>query len=128
MQPLLSCGWAYAEKERDSLACLLPRLLMGFLDMKGLLGAATVIGTLMYGAGHVWAGRANFYLHESELCRSPPDASFIDMLKQNCCLAGLHFPPLLLLKSFRTMLPTFIKYGGYILSWWTCGPGVAPKR
>ena len=27
---------------------------MGPLDMKGLLGAATVMGTLMYGAGHVW--------------------------------------------------------------------------
>ena len=31
-------------------------LIMGPLDMKGLLGAATVMGTLMYGAGHV--GRA----------------------------------------------------------------------
>ena len=29
-------------------------LIMGPLDMKGLLGAATVMGTLMYGAGHVW--------------------------------------------------------------------------
>ena len=29
---------------------------MGPLDLKGLLGAATVMGTLMYGAGHVWAG------------------------------------------------------------------------
>ena len=38
-------------------------LIMGPLDKKGLLGAATVMGTLMYGAGHVWAGRANFYLH-----------------------------------------------------------------
>ena len=38
-------------------------LIMGPLDMKGLLGAATVMGTLMYGAGHVWAGRAHFYLH-----------------------------------------------------------------
>ena len=28
---------------------------------------------------------------------------------------------LLLLKSFRTMLPTFTKYDGYILLWWTCG-------
>ena len=43
-------------------------LIMGLsLDMEGLLGAATVMGTLMYGAGHVWAGRAHFYLHEHEL-------------------------------------------------------------
>ena len=60
-------------------------LIMGPLDMKGLLGAATVMGTLMYGAGHVWAGHAHFYLHDHELSRSPPDESFIDMLQQNCC-------------------------------------------
>ena len=42
-------------------------LIMGPLDMKGLLGAATVMGTLMYGAGHVWEGQAHFYLHDGEL-------------------------------------------------------------
>ena len=42
-------------------------LIMGPLDMKGLLRAATVMGTLMY--GHVWAGRAHFYLHDHELSR-----------------------------------------------------------
>ena len=61
--------------------------------MKGLLGAATVMGTLMYGAGHVWAGRANFYLHDHELSRSPPDESFICVLKQNSCVSGPYFPP-----------------------------------
>ena len=45
-------------------------LIMGPLDMKGLLGAATVMGTLMYGVGHMWTGRSNFYLHDHELCRS----------------------------------------------------------
>ena len=40
-------------------------LIMGPLDMKGLLGAATVMGTLMYGAGHVWEGQAHFYLHDA---------------------------------------------------------------
>lgn len=53
-----------------------------------LIGPATVMGTLMYGAGHVRAGRANFYLHDYELGQSPSDGAFIDMLKQNCCLAG----------------------------------------
>ena len=52
-----------------------------------------VMGTLMCGAGHVWAGHAHFYLHDHELARSPPDDSFIDMLKQNCCLSGPHFLP-----------------------------------
>ena len=41
----------------------------------------------------MWAGRANFYLNDHELSRSPPDESFINMLKQNCCLSGPHFPP-----------------------------------
>ena len=68
-------------------------LIMGPLDMKGLLGAATVMGTLMYGAGHVWAGHAHFYLHDGELSRSPPDETFVCMLQQNCCLSGPHFPP-----------------------------------
>ena len=68
-------------------------LIMGPLDTKGLLGAATVMGTLMYGAGHVWAGQAHFYLHDGELSRSPSDETFIHMLQQNCCLSGPHFPP-----------------------------------
>lgn len=51
------------------------------------------MGALMYGAGYVWAGRASFYLHDHELSDSPPDASFVDMLRQNCCLSGPHFPP-----------------------------------
>ena len=61
--------------------------------MKGLIGAATVMGSLMYGAGHVWAGRANFYLHDQDLCHSLPDAAFLDMLTQNCRLSGPHFRP-----------------------------------
>ena len=39
---------------------------MGPLDMKGLLGAATVYAHVCMGAGHVWAGRANFYLHDHD--------------------------------------------------------------
>ena len=46
---------------------------MGPLDMKGLLGAATVVDTLMYGAGHVWKDQAHFYLHDGELSSAPPD-------------------------------------------------------
>ena len=69
--------------------------------MKGLLGAATMMGTLMYGAGHVWAGRANFYLHDHDLCHFPPNEAFTKLLPA--------LPAACLLKSFRTMLPTFKK-------------------
>ena len=68
-------------------------LIMGPLDMKELLGAATVMGALMYGAGHVWEGHANFYLHDHDLARAPTDENFTQMLATNCCLAGPNFPP-----------------------------------
>ena len=84
-------------------------LIMGPLDMKGLLGAATVMGTLMYGAGHVWAGHAHFYLHDYELSRSPPDESFIDMLKQNCCLSGPHFPPPAIVEALQDYVTHYHK-------------------
>ena len=80
--------------------------------------AAHSRGPLMYGAGHVWAGRAHFYLHDQELSRSPPDES-IDML--NCCLSGPHFPPPAIVEVLQTMSPTITRYGGCISLWWTCG-------
>ena len=66
-------------------------LVMGPLDMKGLLGAATVMGTHVW-SGHVWAGRAHFYLHDHEL--SLPSWWVLHrMLEQNFCLSGPHFSP-----------------------------------
>ena len=37
------------------------------LDMKGLIGAATVMGSLMYGAGHCRNGMVNMHLRNSSL-------------------------------------------------------------
>ena len=37
------------------------------LDMKGLIGAATVMGSLMYGAGHCWNGMVNMHLRQPSL-------------------------------------------------------------
>ena len=96
-------------------------LIMGPLDMKGLVGAATVMGTLMYGAGHVWAGQAHFYLHDGELSRSPSDETFIQMLQQNCCLSGPHFPPRPLWRRCKIMSRTTTRYVAYTSLWLTCG-------
>ena len=82
---------------------------MGPLDMKGLLGAATVMGTLMYGAGHVWEGQAHFYLHDGELSRSPPDGTFIHMLQQNCILTGPHFPPPAIVEALQDYVTHYYK-------------------
>ena len=68
-------------------------LIMEPLDMKGVLGAATVVGSLMYGAGQVWAGLAHFHLHDRSVQGPPTDAQFIQMLSANCCLNGPDFPP-----------------------------------
>ena len=84
-------------------------LIMGPLDMKGLLGAATVMGTLMYGAGHVWEGQAHFYLHDGELSCSPPDGTFIHMLQQNCILAGPHFPPPAIVEALQDYVTHYYK-------------------
>ena len=84
-------------------------LIMGPLDMKGLLGAATVMGTLIYGAGHVWEGQAHFYLHDGELSRSPPDETFIHMLQQNCSLTGPHFPPPAIVEALQDYVTHYYK-------------------
>ena len=84
-------------------------LIMGPLDMKGLLGAATVMGTLMYGAGHVWEGQAHFYLHDGELSCSPPDGTFIHMLQQNCILTGPHFPPPAIVEALQDYVTHYYK-------------------
>ena len=82
-------------------------LIMGPLDMKGLL--ATVMGTLMYGAGHVWEGQAHFYLHDGELSSAPSDETFIHMLRQNCSLTGPHFPPPAIVEALQDYVTHYYK-------------------
>ena len=41
--------------------------------MKGLIGAAAVMGSLMYGAGHCWNGPVNMHLRDSSLAECPND-------------------------------------------------------
>ena len=50
------------------------------LDMKGLIGAATVLGSLMYGAGLCWHGTINMHLRGSSLEDCPGDNQFISSL------------------------------------------------
>ena len=62
--------------------------------MKGLVGAATVVGSLMYGAG-------------------PFDTEFARMLTHNCVLNAPDFPHRLLRKLWKTMLTIGSRFGGY---------------
>ena len=44
-----------------------------------------------------------------ELSRSPPDATFIDMLRQNCCLSGPHFPPPAIVEVLQDFVTNYHK-------------------
>ena len=50
------------------------------LDMKGLIGAATVMGSLIYGAGHCWNGMVNMHLRNSSLEECLSDNQFLSFL------------------------------------------------
>ena len=53
------------------------------LDIKGLIGAATVMGSLMYGAGHCWHGTISMHLRGSSLEDCPGDDQFLSSLDHN---------------------------------------------
>ena len=59
-----------------------------------------------HAAHHVWAGRANFYLHDHEICQSPPNEVFIDILDKIVAWQDRTSCLQLLLRPSRTMLPT----------------------
>ena len=69
------------------------------LDMKGLIGAATVMGSLMYGAGHCWQGRVNVHLRHPDLTDCPTDESFVENLTRNSEVASKPYPPVALAES-----------------------------
>ena len=52
------------------------------LDMKGIIGAATVMGSLMYGAGHCWNGNVNMHLRSPTLGDCPEDEQFLHCFDQ----------------------------------------------
>ena len=76
-------------------------VIMGILDMKGLLGAATVIGTLMYGAGH-----------ESSFRTSPSDADFGRLLARSNSLTTPYLPPLVIAAPLQDNLSHWYKIRG----------------
>ena len=62
-------------------------IIMGPLDMRGLLGAATVIGCLKYGAGvcgvHVSNQAAEVFLKDGSLNDGPDDEAFLQSLRRS---------------------------------------------
>ena len=96
------------------------------LDMKGLIGAATVI--LMYGAGHCWNGTVNMHLRGSSLDECPSDdqvlSNFDHIDVPGGTMAQRRYPPVALVECVADIMPlcrNTTKCAAYIWSLWTCG-------
>ena len=72
-------------------------IIMGPLDMRGLMGAATVIGCLKYGAGvcgvHDDKPSAEVYLKEKSIDAGPDDCAFLDSLRRSLNTPRGVYPP-----------------------------------
>ena len=72
-------------------------IIMGPLDMRGLLGAATVIGCLKYGAGvcgfDTEHRTVEMFLREPSIDAGPDDGSFLASLRRSLANARGVYPP-----------------------------------
>ena len=80
-------------------------IIMGPLDMRGLLGAATVIGCLKYGAGvcgvHVDNPSAEVFLKERTPNAGPDDSAFLQSLRWSLNTPRGAYPPVALVEIYR---------------------------
>ena len=83
-------------------------IIMGPLDMRGLMGAATVIGSLKYGAGVCGMSddnpAAEVYLKEKTIDAGPDDSAFIDSLRRSLNTPRGAYPPVALAEIYREKL------------------------
>ena len=80
-------------------------LIMGPLDMRGLVGAATVIGCLKYGAcfsGFDADGEplVLLQLKDDDLLEAPDDSAFLQSLRISCSRVNGVYPPLSMAEAF----------------------------
>ena len=80
-------------------------IIMGPLDMRGLVGAATIMGCLKYGAcfsGCDEDGQTQLQLQlkEDDLMETPDDSSFLQSLRFSCARLNGVYPPLALVEAY----------------------------
>ena len=73
--------------------------IMGPLDMQGLVGAATIIGCLKYGASFSGLDEQEdpvflIRLKDDDLLESPDDSAFLQSLRFSCARVNGVYPPL----------------------------------
>ena len=81
--------------------------LMGPLDMRGLVGAATIIGCLKYGASFCGQDDQDdpvflIPIKDEDLLEAPDDAAFLQSLRHSCARVSGVYPPLALVEAYIT--------------------------
>eukprot|EP00434_Breviolum_minutum_P044207 symbB.v1.2.039461.t1/scaffold6579.1/size16916/1 len=81
--------------------------IMGPLDMRGLVGAATIIGCLKYGASFSGLDDQDnpvflIRLKDEDLLESPDDSAFLQSLRFSCARVNGVYPPLALVEAYIT--------------------------
>ena len=81
--------------------------IMGPLDMQGLVGAATIIGCLKYGASFSGLDDQDdpvflIRLKDEDLLKSPDDSAFLQSLRFSCARVNGVYPPLALVEAYIT--------------------------
>eukprot|EP00434_Breviolum_minutum_P046313 symbB.v1.2.041809.t1/scaffold8669.1/size8008/1 len=81
--------------------------IMGPLDMQGLVGAATIIGCLKYGASFSGLDEQKdsvflIRLKDDNLLESPDDSAFLQSLQFFCARVNGVYPPLALVEAYIT--------------------------
>ena len=81
--------------------------IMGPLDMQGLVGAATIIGCLRYGASFSGLDEQEdpvflIRLKDDDLLESPDDSAFLQSLRYSCARVNGVYPPLALVEAYIT--------------------------
>ena len=81
--------------------------IMGPLDMQGLVGAATIIGCLKYGASFSGLDEQEdpvflIRLKDDDLLESPDDSAFLQSLRFLCARVNGVYPPLALVEAYIT--------------------------
>ena len=95
-------------------------VIMGPLDMRGLVGAATVIGCRKYGAG--FCGMSSLqrslsvHLREHSIMAGPDDAAFLSSLRRSLVNARGVYPLLPLLRFTSRIMAKMLRFVGCIWS------------
>ena len=82
-------------------------IIMGPLDMRGLVGAATIMGCLKYGACFSGLDAQDdpvliLRLKDEDLLEAPDDSAFLHSLRLSCSRVNGVYPPLALVEAFIT--------------------------